>query len=70
LIDAVGFSVLEPGKAVAVSKAVLWNLFNLRDTYSRWSEIQANRKANEKAVLTSMYSKIRRYHPAEHTTLR
>jgi len=32
--------------------------------------MQANRKANEKAVLTSMYSKIRRYHPAEHATLR
>jgi hypothetical protein len=70
LIDAVGSGVLEPRKAVAVAKAILWNPLNLRDTYSRRCEMQANRKANEKAVLTSMYPKIRRYQPAEHTTLR
>ena len=70
LIDAVGFSILEPKKAIAIAKAIFWNLLNLRDTYSRRSAIRTNRKANEKVVLTSMYPKVRRYQPAEHTTLR
>jgi len=70
LIDAVGFCVLEPRKAIAIGKAILWNLLSLRDTYSLRIAIQANRKADERELLISMYPMIRRYQPAEHTALR
>jgi len=70
LIDAVGFSMLEPRKAVAIAKSIVWNLLNFRDTYSLRLGIQKNRKKSEIEILTNMYPKIRRYQPAEHTTLR
>jgi hypothetical protein len=70
LIVGVGFSVLEPRKAVAIMRAILWNLSNFRDMYSLRLAIQTRRKANETEILVSMYPRIRRYQPAEHTTLR
>jgi GT2 family glycosyltransferase len=70
LFVGVGFSVLESRKAVAIIRAILWNLFNFRDTYSLRLAIQTRRKVNETELLVSMYPTIRRYQPAEHITLR
>lgn len=65
LIMAGGFSILEPRKAVAATRAVLWNLVRLKDTWTWRLRIQANRSVGEAEVLKSMYPNIRRYQPAE-----
>jgi hypothetical protein len=70
LMIVAGFSIFEPKKAVAATRAVLWNLVNLRDTCSRRKIIQANRKVSEAKVLDEMYPNLRRYQPAEHPKLR
>jgi hypothetical protein len=70
LMMAAGFSILEPKKAVAAVKAVLWNLANLKDTWIWRLRIQANRSVGEAEVLKSMYPNIRRYQPAERPRLR
>jgi hypothetical protein len=70
LILTTGFSVLEPRKAVKIVKALLWNLVNLRNTYSRRLAVQASRKSGESKVLAIMYPRIRRHHSLEHPTLR
>jgi GT2 family glycosyltransferase len=63
LITVVGFAILEPRKAVAVTKAFLWNLLNLKDTYSHRLAIQSTRKMGDAEILVSMYPTIRRYQP-------
>ena len=68
LILGVGFGVMEPRKVVAIMRAILWNLFNFRDTYSLRLAIQTRRKVNEKEILVGMYPRIRRHQPAEHIT--
>jgi len=65
LIIAAGLSILEPKKAVAVAKAILWNMVNLKDTYVWRLRIQASRKASEERVLEKMYPRLERYEPAE-----
>jgi len=70
LMMAAGFSILEPKKAIAVAKAILWNLRNLRDTYIWRSKIQANRNAREAEVLRSMYPPLKRHQRAERPQLR
>ena len=65
LMIAAGFSILEPKKAIATAKAILWNLANLKDTWTWRLRIQANRSVGEAEVLKSMYPNIRRYQPAE-----
>ena len=69
-IVAVGFCIFEPMKAVAIVRAVLWNLFNLKDTYAMRASIQGGRTKSEKEVLAAMYPNLPRYEPAEHTQLR
>jgi len=70
LMMAGGFSILEPRKAVAAARAVLWNLLRLKDTWTWRLRIQASRKTSEAEVLRSMYPNIRRYQPAERPRLR
>jgi GT2 family glycosyltransferase len=71
LLTVVGFSVLdEPKKAAAVAKALLWNLLNLRDTYSHRLAIQSTRKRSDAEILARMYPRIRRYQPGEHAKSR
>ncbi len=70
LMMAVGFSILEPRKAIAAIRAVLWNLANLKDTCIRRSITQANRKVSEAEVLDKMYPNLRRHQPTERPKLR
>jgi len=70
LMMAAGFSILEPGKAIAAVKAVLWNLANLKDTYVQRSRPQASRNTSEAQALDKMYPNLRRYQPAERPKLR
>jgi GT2 family glycosyltransferase len=70
LIIVAGFTILEPKKALAAVKAVLWNIVNLKDTYPRRLKIQAGRKVNESHILKSMFLNLRRYQPAERVKLR
>lgn len=69
-IIAVGFSIFEPMKAIAIVRAILWNLFNLKDTYARRRQIQAGRRREDREVLVKMYPRLGRYQPAEHVQLR
>ena len=66
LLTVVGFSVFAPKKAAAVAKALLWNLLNLKDTYSQRLVIQSTRKKSDSEILASMYPKIRRYQPEDY----
>ena len=70
LIIAAGFSILEPRKATAVIKAILWNLTNFKDTYAQRLSIQANRKEDEAKILNEMYPRLKRHEPAERIKLR
>jgi len=70
LMMAVGFSILEPRKAVAATKAILWNLASLKDTCLQRSKIQASRNTSEAEILNKMYPNLRRYQPAERPELR
>jgi hypothetical protein len=56
----------EPMKAVAVVRAILWNLLNFRDTYRCRPTIQTSRTANEREILTKMYPALRRYESPEY----
>jgi GT2 family glycosyltransferase len=68
LIFAAGFCLvfLEPMKAVAVVRAILWNLLNLSETYRSRLTIQASRTTSEKEILTRMYPMLPRYQPHRH----
>jgi len=70
LITGLGFCLFESEKAVAILRAIIWNLLNLRDTYARRTAIQSTRKAKESAVISRMYPKIRRYQPLDHRSSR
>ena len=65
-----GFSLLEPMKAVAVMKAICWNLLNLRDSYGLRVKIQNQRRTGEREILSWMYPRLERQQPAEHPALR
>jgi len=65
-----GFLIFEPEKAIAVVRAILWNLSNFRDTYARRLEIQTRRARSEAEVLARMYPRLNRYQPAEHIKMR
>lgn len=69
-IAAAGLSILEPRKAAAIARAIVWNLLILRNTYSLRLNIQASRKSSEGEVLLRMYPKIRRCQPPDHPLLR
>lgn len=70
LIVSLGFSILDPLKAVAIGKAILWNLVHFKDTYTWRLKIQKNKKEDEMAILRKMYPKIRRYEPSMYPNLR
>ncbi len=67
---ATGYFVLEPEKAAAIVKAIVWNLSNLKDTYAQRLSIQARISKDEKRALNRMYPRVRRYQPPEHAGLR
>jgi len=71
LLIGLGFSILEPRKALSVMRAVFWNLLDLKDIYARRLEVQTSRVNDEDAeVLAKMYPRMGRYQPAEHPRLR
>jgi GT2 family glycosyltransferase len=70
LLLTAGFSIIDPGKALAIMKAISWNLFNLRDTYSQRTSIQHLRKINDDTILPIMYPRLPRYQPAEYRQAR
>jgi GT2 family glycosyltransferase len=70
LLMIAGFAILEPMKAIAVLRAILWNLANLRDTWALRLRIQAGRRAGEWEILGRMYPGLRRYRPPERPGLR
>jgi GT2 family glycosyltransferase len=65
-----GFFIFDCKRAMAFVRAILWNLFNFRDTYKCRLRIQALRITSEEDMLVSMYKDINRYEPAEHINLR
>ncbi len=70
LLMIIGFSVLEPEKAVAVVKAILWNVFHFKDTYARRINVQGKRKTGEAEILRKIYPGIRRYEPFQRARTR
>ncbi len=69
-IITVGFSVFEPRKAVAIMRAILWNLANFRNSYAWRVRIQTSRARSDADILTRIYPRLSRYQPTEHVELR
>jgi GT2 family glycosyltransferase len=65
-----GYCAFDPRKAVAVIRAILWNLLNLQDAYARRRFIQTSTTANETEILTSMFPRYARYQSPKHPELR
>lgn len=65
-----GFVVLEPLKAIAVLKAIAWNLCGLRATLRLRGNIQGKRVTNEMQILQLMYPRLKRFQPRDHAPLR
>jgi len=65
-----GFAVFEPRKAVAVVKAVLWNVIHLKDTLSLRVIVQGTRTVPDEDILPLMFPSVNRYQPVEHSRLR
>jgi len=70
LMMTAGFSILEPRKAIAAIKAILWNLANLKDTCIQRSRIQARRNTRDAEILGKVYPSLRRYQSAGRPRLR
>ncbi|MCW3974818.1 MAG: glycosyltransferase [Candidatus Bathyarchaeota archaeon] len=70
LIIIAGFGILEPEKSIAIIKAIIWNLFQFKDTYAQRLRIQTCRIQNEEEILKSMYLRIKRYQPVKLAKLR
>ncbi|MEM2882813.1 MAG: glycosyltransferase family 2 protein [Candidatus Bathyarchaeia archaeon] len=70
LLMIAGFAILEPKKALAALRALLWNLANFRDTWAWRLRIQAGRRVGEWEILRLMYPGLRRYRPPERAGLR
>jgi hypothetical protein len=70
LLLVLGFSVLEPPKAVALAGGLLWNVLNLKDTYSWRVKIQNKRIVNDESILRAMFPDFPRYQPNDHPNLR
>jgi len=70
LLAAGGLAIPEPKKSVAIVKAMLWNVLNFRDTYTRRACIQANRTVGEGEVLAKMYPRLCRHQPAQYQHMR
>ena len=65
-ILAIGFSSLEPRKALAVVKAIWWNLLNFGDSWAERIAIQSSRRTSETEILSRMYPKFKRYESLRH----
>jgi hypothetical protein len=70
LLLALGFSIYEPKKALAIVKGIVWNLINLRDTYTSRLDVQSKRNTAEHEILGKMYPRAERYQPHNHIKLR
>jgi GT2 family glycosyltransferase len=69
-IVGIGFSILEPEKAIAIVRAILWNLFNFEDAYTQRLKIQVSRVKDDTEILAKMFPGLNRYQPAQHIVLR
>lgn len=67
LLITIGLAIFEPQKAVAVLKAILWNILNLKDTYSHRLKVQATRTVPDENIVPVMFPQINRYRPVEHS---
>jgi hypothetical protein len=65
-----GFVVLEPSKAIAVLKAIAWNLRELRATLRLRGSIQCKRVTGESEILRLMYPPLKRFQPPDHARVR
>jgi len=65
-----GYSILEPAKAKAILRSVIWNLFNFKETYTRRLLIQSTRIASEPEILRKMYVNVPRQEPNEREVFR
>jgi hypothetical protein len=64
-----GHLVMRDRKALALVKALLWNIVYFKDTYAKRLEIQPRRKCSEEAILRYMFPNFA-YHPLQHERLR
>jgi len=65
-----GFGIYEPRKAVAIFKALAWNLNNLQDTLVERKRVQSGRRVDDQALLKVMYPELPRYRSINHALLR
>ena len=56
-------------KTFSVIKALLWNILNFRETYSRRVAIQSRRKVSEPEIMRAMFPDFK-FHPLRHEKLR
>lgn len=70
LLMIAGFSAIDPLKALAVLKAILWNLARLRGSCAERASVQAARRRGEGEVLALMYPRLPRHRPPERPSLR
>lgn len=70
LMIGVGYSILQPLKALALLKGVWWNILNLKDTWATRVKIQSSRRTPEMEILSTMYPNLERFEPFEHVTAR
>ena len=69
LFAILGFGIFEPEKVSPITRAITWNLLNLRDTYAERRGIQETRKIGDAEILRRMYPPIQRKQPTEHPRL-
>jgi hypothetical protein len=67
LILALGLCIHEPLATGRIVKAVLWNIQNFRDTYSRRLIVQQRRCVSDSQILDKLFPRIARYHPQQYT---
>lgn len=66
----VGFSFQQPGMALSIVKALVWNVRNLNCTLTERHEVRRRAISDEEAILSAMYPRYPRYEPADHTSFR
>jgi hypothetical protein len=70
LLILLGFAVLEPRKALAISKGLIWNVRFLRRTIADRIRVQSRRIVDDQALLNIMYPKLPRHQSTDHARLR
>ena len=68
-IVTAGDCILDPVRALALLKAILWNLLCFPDTYARRLLIQSSATTDDLQILATMYPNFSRYQPGEHRSL-